>query len=277
MTTVSPRVPPGGFTRRYQSPDNGWLSGLARAALNGPMKNLASFLFGVGLCGAVLVAFHFQVPLTLVATVGAGIACLAWLVVIVVLPWNLYFQARHLLFELGRSKEKGLGVQPQAEAEARAVESRMLKVSVGLHLVSAGLLALGAWLSGERLGNAFAALYLLSTLFRPAVEYYRFLRARLTTALDEVKYPRDDLQRLLGEVRQLLLDRDAQGQALERLREEQAAQGAAMLAGDREAQRRLDAVARKFEETIDRLTDNQEIISGIKAFLRLVQVPRPAQ
>jgi hypothetical protein len=33
-------------------------------------------------------------------------------------------------------------------------------------------------------------------------------------------------------------------------------------------------VARKFEETIDRLTDNQEIISGIKAFLRLVQPAR---
>jgi hypothetical protein len=42
-----------------------------------------------------------------------------------------------------------------------------------------------------------------------------------------------------------------------------------------ESQRQLDAVARRFEETIDRLTDNQEIISGIKAFLRLVQRPGP--
>jgi hypothetical protein len=241
------------------------------------MKNLASFLFGVALCGGILAAAHLQVPLTLVATVGAGIACLAWLVVIVVLPWNLYFQARHLLFELQRSKQRGIAVQEQAEGEARAVESRMLRVSVGLHLVSAALLALGAWLSGERLGHVFAALYLLSTLFRPAVEYYRYLRARLTAALDEVKYPRDDIQRVVAEVRQLLEDRTAQGKALSTLREEHAALEAAMVAGDRDAQRRLDAVARKFEETIDRLTDNQEIISGIKAFLRLVQVPRPAQ
>ena len=46
-----------------------------------------------------------------------------------------------------------------------------------------------------------------------------------------------------------------------------------MRAGDQENGRKLDAVARKFEETIDRLTDNQEIIAGIKAFLRLIQAP----
>jgi hypothetical protein len=32
-------------------------------------------------------------------------------------------------------------------------------------------------------------------------------------------------------------------------------------------------VSRRIEETIDRLTDNQEIISGLKALLRLVQRP----
>jgi hypothetical protein len=42
-----------------------------------------------------------------------------------------------------------------------------------------------------------------------------------------------------------------------------------------ELERRLSAVARRFEETIDRLTDNQQIISGIKAFLRLIQQGGP--
>jgi len=67
----------------------------------------------------------------------------------------------------------------------------------------------------------------------------------------------------------------AQGQheALEKLTQELAQLTEAMKAGDQENGRKLDAVARKFEETIDRLTDNQEIIAGIKAFLRLIQAP----
>jgi hypothetical protein len=37
----------------------------------------------------------------------------------------------------------------------------------------------------------------------------------------------------------------------------------------------LAALARKFEESLDRLTDNRELISGIKAFLRMVRDPAP--
>jgi hypothetical protein len=42
-----------------------------------------------------------------------------------------------------------------------------------------------------------------------------------------------------------------------------------------EVHRRLEGVARKFDEALDRLTDNREVISGLKAFLRLVREPTP--
>ncbi|MGW2349103.1 hypothetical protein [Actinacidiphila glaucinigra] len=38
-----------------------------------------------------------------------------------------------------------------------------------------------------------------------------------------------------------------------------------------DADRRITALAREFEATIDRLTDNEEIITGLKAFLRLLR------
>ncbi|WP_171064386.1 hypothetical protein [Actinomadura soli] len=41
--------------------------------------------------------------------------------------------------------------------------------------------------------------------------------------------------------------------------------------GDGELDRRLDAMGRQFEETVARLTDNQEVIAGIKAFLRMLR------
>ncbi|GAA3483422.1 hypothetical protein [Streptomyces yanii] len=38
-----------------------------------------------------------------------------------------------------------------------------------------------------------------------------------------------------------------------------------------EANRRIAALGREFESTVNRLTDNQEIIAGVKAFLRLLR------
>jgi hypothetical protein len=157
----------------------------------------------------------------------------------------------------------------------------MLRVSLGLHLGSALLLAAGSWLFGQELGYAFAGLFLLSTLFRPAAEYHRFLHDKLSRFLGEVKVPREDAVKLLHDLRALGEAMGAQrrgledhGKELQQLQHGLHHLGEAARAGDLENQRRLDAVARKFEETIDRLTDNQEIISGIKAFLRLVQPAR---
>ncbi|TXS19210.1 hypothetical protein EAO70_10280 [Streptomyces sp. adm13(2018)] len=42
------------------------------------------------------------------------------------------------------------------------------------------------------------------------------------------------------------------------------------MAGD-ETDRRIAALAREFESTVNRLTDNEEIITGLKAFLRLLR------
>ncbi|NUO97605.1 MAG: hypothetical protein HOW59_06715, partial [Nonomuraea sp.] len=40
-----------------------------------------------------------------------------------------------------------------------------------------------------------------------------------------------------------------------------------------DADRRIAALGREFESTVNRLTDNQEIIAGVKAFLRLLRAP----
>ena len=38
-----------------------------------------------------------------------------------------------------------------------------------------------------------------------------------------------------------------------------------------ELEGKIAALTRKFEESLDRLTDNRELISGIKAFLRMIR------
>ncbi|HEX4385297.1 MAG TPA: hypothetical protein VH083_20195 [Myxococcales bacterium] len=239
------------------------------------MVRFISFVLGIALACALAGIFAFHLSIPLVATVGMGVVCLGWLVAVVVLPWNLYFRARHVLSEMATSERRGIAVDVQARAESQALERRMLRISIGLHLISAALLALGSWLLGQHLGYAFAGLFLLSTLFRPAVEYHRYLHDKLFKFEHEVKYPREDVVKLVADVRQLLEANKAHEKTIAVMKEADEALGQAMVKGDRDNQRRLEAVARRFEETIDKLTDNREIISGIKAFLRLVQ-PSPA-
>jgi hypothetical protein len=228
------------------------------------MKLLAPFLLGAVLTAAALGLLVLHVPLAVLATAGAALLCLAWLLVIVVLPWNVYFQARHVLFEMQRSRGRGIAVSDTQHAEAQRVERRMLRVSIGMHVVSALLLALGAALLMQPLGYAFSALFLLSTLFRPGVEYYRYLRRRLADLLADVTYPRDDVHALVASVR-------AHTQSLESLKHAHDALERDALARDQAQQRKLDAVARRFDETLDRLTDSRELVAGLRAFLKMVR------
>jgi len=240
------------------------------------MKTLFSFVAGAVVMAGLLGVVVWHVPLALLGTIALGAACLAWLVVIVVLPWNLFFQARHLLLEMRRSRERGLVVSAAQEAQTVGVQRRMLRISIGLHVVSAALVGFGSWWSAEPLGSAFAALFLLSTLFRPAVEYYRFLRRQLTEVLEEVKYPREDVARLVRDVDSTTEQLKSQQQRLHELTRELAKLETDSVARTTQAHRRLDAVIRKFDESLDRLTDNREVIAGLKAFLRLVRDPDSA-
>ncbi len=229
---------------------------------------------GIALIVLVVALVVLKVELTLVATIAMAVVCLAWIVAIVVLPWNLYFGARHVLVEMAGSEKRGIPIDGDARAATQRIAGRMLKLSLALHLVSAGLLGIGSWWVGDHLGYAFAGLVLLSTLFRPAVEYYRYLHGKLAELRRDVMYPRDDVLTLVDDVRQTTSLAAHHSELVGQLRRDVDQLREAMHEGDREHGRKLDAVARKFEETIDRLTDNQEIISGIKAFLRMVQPTR---
>jgi hypothetical protein len=143
--------------------------------------------------------------------------------------------------------------------------------AVGLHLGSAALVAAGAAWYRAPLGHAFAVLYLVSTWFRPALEYYRALKARLGQLLEEVRYPRADVRTLVETVQRLEDATARHARDLEALEARAGRAEAALAEAEQDGRRRLEAIARRFEETIDRLTDNQEVITGIKAFLRLVR------
>jgi prefoldin subunit 5 len=235
------------------------------------MRGWLTLCVAVVAAAGLVGALGLRVPWDSVATTALVLACLGWLVVVLTLPWNLHFEAKALLFEMQRARERGIAVRGDREEEARRVQRRMLRVSVALHVGSALVAAGATAVMRGRWGYAFAGAYLLSGFFRPGVEYYRYLRQRLGHLAAEVTFPRHDVKALEAEVARLrqLAEQTAKAEAT--LRERLGHAESAAEARHRDLEKRFASLTRTFEETLNRLTDNQQIIGGIKALLRLIQ------
>ncbi len=233
-----------------------------------------AFLF-LAYIAALAVASWRDVPPETLLTWGAGGAALLWLVVLVTLPWNLHFRAREVLAEMRRSIDAGITVTAQQLAFAEKVKRWTLVASLGVHFLSAAVALVIAVYTDSRLGYPFAGFYLLSSLARPAASSIQQVRRRLEHIAEDTRYPRDDVMKL----RMQVASHEA---AVKELRETLAAlrleHDAAVMRTDKqrgELELKISALARKFEESLDRLTDNRELIGGIKAFLRMVREPGP--
>ncbi|WP_182881520.1 hypothetical protein [Microbispora sp. H10949] len=229
------------------------------------------FLTIISTIAGIVLVYVVDVPLPVVVSLGFGALCLIWLIVLLTLPWNVYFQAHALIHEIRVSRERGMTIPPEREAEARRIAVRMRRAAVAAHLVSAALLALITYFSGEMVGYYFAVFYLLATFLRPAGAWFAHLRGRMTTMLEEVRYPREDAVALAERVTALEARATELAERLDALVPETRAGLHAATARADDLDRRLDAVGRKFEDSLSRLTDNQEVLSGIKAFLRLIR------
>src|ERR1041385_8787416 len=54
-----------------------------------------------------------------------GIACLIWLLVILKAPWDIYFEAHRVAFEIQRSRERGLPILPGREEYVLKIKQRL--------------------------------------------------------------------------------------------------------------------------------------------------------
>ncbi|MET8977027.1 hypothetical protein ABZX85_15535 [Streptomyces sp. NPDC004539] len=245
---------------------------------------MGRFLGGVAAVAAAVAALVFAyvagASSEVVFTVGAGVLSLLWLTLLLTLPWNLYFRAHTVLAEIAVSREKGIEVSPARDTEAARIARMMLRTAVAGHLLTAAVVLAVTWATGGFTGYWFAAFFLLSTLFRPAGAYFGQLRNRLRTLLREVTHPRDDVVDLRTrlartEAAHKVLSEKAEEQyrALAELRHTLDASTMAAHQRAEETDRRITALGREFEATVHRLTDNKEIIAGVKAFLRLLRAP----
>jgi hypothetical protein len=261
------------------------------------------FLVLAGGAVALLIAWLSRVvsvSATTLLTAGAVIVALSWLVVLTTVPWNLYFAARRAAQEMAVSLEHGISVRAGYGEEAGRISRRMLWFALGAHVVTALAAAAIAFFSGSKVAYYIAGISLLSTAFRPAAAYFGHVRERIKVLTRESTHPRDDVATLLqqaeeteqsvSELRSHLKGANedlrrtesalADGIAhvrellttdLNRLQDAQAADRAAARSRDEDLERRIDQMVRRIEATLDGISDHQELLTGLRALVRMVR------
>ena len=147
----------------------------------------------IGSLAALLIAWLGDlagVSLSTVLSIAAVAAALAWLIVLVAVPWNLYFGARRVVMEMAVSRGRGIDIPPDQEAEAHTIARRMLWFALGGHVLTAGVAGVVTYISGSTIGYYITAAYLFSAMIRPAAAYFAHLRERISTLSRESLHPR---------------------------------------------------------------------------------------
>ncbi|HSR84728.1 MAG TPA: hypothetical protein VLM11_11175 [Streptosporangiaceae bacterium] len=261
------------------------------------------FLLLVGAGVALLIVWLARVvsvPLATFLTAGAVIIALSWLIVLTTVPWNLYFGARRAAQEMAVSRERGIAIRTSYDEEAGRISRRMLRFALSAHVGTAAAAAAVAFFSGNEIGYYIAGVSLLSTTFRPAAAYFVHVRERIKVLTRETTHPRDDVATLLHKaevieesVDDLRIDlrtvnedlrrtesRLADGIAhareiltadLNRLQDAQATDLVAARSRDEDLERRIDQMARSIEATLDGISDHQELLTGLRALVRMVR------
>lgn len=132
-----------------------------------------------------------------------GIASFWWLLVIITIPWNIYFDARETVSDAKVSQEKGLEIEQKQLNYVQKVARWSIIAAIFLHVISALTLYLMAVTGISNVGYVSSGLTLLLTILRPAIRGYEYLTKRLLTIKKEVKYPREDAIELRNRLKTL--------------------------------------------------------------------------
>ncbi len=132
-----------------------------------------------------------------------GIGIFEWTILIVTVPWNIYFSARSAVQTGRESQHSGIEVDERQIRYASSIANRSLIVAIGLHIFTAAGLYYLAVNGITALGYLSSIGVLLLTLLRPAISTYEYLSQRLADMREQFAYPRADILELRDRCQQL--------------------------------------------------------------------------
>lgn len=230
---------------------------------------LAGVLVGLG-----------RVSLPVIMDFAMVAVSLGWLYVLLFYPWNLYFGARKARIDGERSLELGIAVVRDDMDQLRRYERWLLVGSVAGHIVTGGVV----WGIGQLTQNVihpgFVWLFNGSVVIRPVLQLYEYLSTRIRELTGRVMYPRQDIQLLLSEVVELQQRSRSLVGEIDTLRrqvdQEHGRMNSRIQQGEsREAsnhismERRIETLSHEFEDVVGRLSEDKELIAGVRAFARM--------
>lgn len=199
--------------------------------------------------------------------------------VVLWLPWDLYFAARELAIDQNESASRGIEIPEGDRVLARKVAPRLLASAIALHLIGAGSVALVTWWTQGTVGYLFAGFYVVSMVLRPMGAVYRHLRKRIEELRERARYPREDVlglkmrvehaETLLKQIHEI--DLPALGEADERLDAEGMQRDEAARLRERRYEEKVNRVLVELERSMAKLTEDRELLQGIRAFVRVVR------
>ncbi|WP_271252286.1 hypothetical protein [Pseudanabaena sp. Chao 1811] len=125
-----------------------------------------------------------------------GASIFVWLIIIVTVPWNLYFQSKAVLNQATISQERGINIDEKQLPYVRSLAQRSLGLALGLHVISAITLYALASSGVGTVGYVGAIAALLLTVLRPAISAYDYISQRLRSISQQIEYPREDITEL---------------------------------------------------------------------------------
>ncbi len=249
------------------------------------------FSFSGGLGFLALVAFFLlqwlQIPAGNFIDWVIGVASFWWLLAIVTIPWNVYFDAKEVASEAATSQDKGIAVDSKKLDYIKSVSRWSLVVAIALHLFSAvGLYELAA-LGISSVGYVSSFATLLLTGLRPAVRGYQYLAYRLSSIRQQIKYPREDIVELRNRFAKLeqkvnLLDDklntnkpnswiNQQQQKLEITRKEVITIGAQLDKFEAKNTLEHQEISREARNAISQLTEDSNFLHQVREIIRFIK------
>ena len=173
------------------------------------MKNSSSN-FSVSLVGItflVLIVFAvlkwLQIPTGDFMDWIIGVGCFWWLLLITTVPWNMHFKAKEILSDVKESQRTGIRVEHIDVDYAQKISKTYLFVALFLHVLSAVGLYMLAKTGVSVVGYVGAGFALALTALRPSVRMYEYISYRLSNINQRIKYPREDINKVLLDLSEL--------------------------------------------------------------------------
>ncbi len=231
--------------------------------------------FAVVLVAGVLAVLGIVPPAIALEVLAISAASLSVLA-LVKLPWDLWFAARLLVVEQDESVHRGIAIDERARSEARRIASRARLVAVGLHVLAAGAAFGASAMLGDGRGYLLAFAYLASMGLRPLQAGWAHVRARIAALRSQALVPREDAITLLAEVVRMRERDEDRAVRLERLERDLEKETLATREREARLEARLDRVLVELERSAERLTEDRELVAGLRALARMLRSPAAA-